>query len=559
MRNNDRKASKGAGFDFWRISSLVILCLFVFFIIYPMTKLLIEAFTDTATGRFSFINFKRFFSEPYYYSTFWNSMKVTLASTLITLVFGVGLAYVLNAYEIKGKSLIQFIMIITMLSPPFISAYSWILLFGNQGVITGAIRTLFGIRARFNIYGFKGILVVFCVKLTPYVYMYVNGALKKVDSTILEASESLGYHGLRRMFTAVVPLILPTVLAAALVSFANAFADYGTPALVGQNYQVMPTMVYSEYVNEVSTNSNISSAMGILMILFTLFLFVAQKYYVARKSFVNNTVARPIVAQRAHGMRNFLLHAFVYVVSLIAILPQCTIIYVSFLKSNGLKFTGGFTLDNYIKAWSKASESIVNSYKLSLIAIVVIVVLGMIVGYVTVRRKGALSSMLDTFVMVPFIVPGAILGIMLIKAFNSGAVILTGTSLIIVVAYVMRRMMYTVRSSSAILFQISPTLEEASISLGYSPLRTFTHITGRLMLSGVLSGAIISWIACINELSSSLMLYSANTKTMSIYIYLEASRGYLADAAGMAAIMTYSLILMVVLLIKITGNRDIAV
>lgn len=555
----DRASTRRFHFDGWKVSSFLILCLFVFFVIYPMTNLFIEAFTDSATGQFSLINLKRFFTESYYYSTFWNSMKVTLASTLITMVLGLCLAYVLNVYTIKGKALVQFLMIITMLSPPFISAYSWILLFGNQGVVTTFIKSVFHIRAKFNIYGFRGILIVFVIKLTPYVYMYVNGALKKVDSTLLEASESLGYHGLRRMMTAIIPLILPTTLAAALVSFANAFADYGTPALIGQNYQVMPTMVYSEYVNEVSTNSNISSAMGILMILFTLLLFVVQKYYISRKSYVSSSVAHPIQETRAHGVKNVLLHAFVYIITFVAALPQITIIYVSFLKSNGLKFTGGFTFDNYLKAWNKASSSIVNSYVLSLIAIIVIVVLSLIIGYVTVRKKGLLASTLDTCVMVPFIVPGAILGIMLIKTFNKGTFILTGTSLIIIVAYVMRRMMYTVRSSSAILYQISPSLEEASISLGYTPAKTFLHITGRLMLSGVLSGAIISWIACINELSSSLMLYSANTKTMSIYIYLEASRGYLADAAGMAAIMTYSLIISVLVLMKLTNSKDIVV
>lgn len=559
MQNNNMVGRKQSKWDVWRISSLVILCLFLFFVIYPMFRLFREAFTDSATGAFSLTNFKRFFTEPYYYSTFWNSMKVTLASTIITMILGIGLAYVLNSYEIKGKHFVQFLMIITMLSPPFISAYSWILLFGNQGVITSAIKSLFHIRAKFNIYGFNGILLVFVVKLTPYVYMYVNGALKKVDSSLLEAAESLGYHGLRRMMTVVIPLILPTALAAALVSFANAFADYGTPALIGLNYQVMPTMVYSEYINEVSTNSNISSAMGVLMILFTLLLFIAQKCYIARKTYAAGSVSRPIIPRKASGFSNVMLHIFVYVISFFSMLPQVTIIYVSFLNSNGLRFTGGFTFDNYIKAWKKASSAILNSYKLSFIAIAVIILLGLIIGYVSVRKKGPLASMLDTCVMVPFIVPGAILGIMLIKTFNSGTFILTGTGLIIIVAYVMRRMMYTVRSSSAILYQISPSLEEASISLGYSPSKTFMRITGRLMLSGVLSGAVISWIACINELSSSLMLYNANTKTMSIYIYLEASRGYLADAAGMAAIMCYSLIISVFLLMKLTGSKDITV
>lgn len=545
--------------DIWTLLSLGVLCLFVFFVVYPMSTLVIEAFRDNTTGAFSLVNFRKFFTDSYYYTSFFNSMKVTLTSTMLTLLIGSGLAYILASYKIRGKGIIQIIMIVAMLSPPFIGAYSWILLLGNQGVITNFFKNVFDIRLNLNIYGFKGILIVFTIKLFPYVYMFVQGALKKMDSSLLEASESLGYHGLRKIFTSVVPLILPTILAAALVSFSNAFADYGTPGLIGQNYKVMPTMVYSEYVNEVSTNSNLSSAMGVLMILFTLLLFFLQNHYVARKNYVSGSMAKPIIPRPAKGIGGVFAHIFVYLFCLIAMLPQITIIYVSFLKSNGLKFIGGFTLENYVKAWTKASSSIVNSYKLSIIAIVVIIVLGIIISYVSVRRKNALSSALDTLVMVPFIVPGAILGLMLIKTFNSGIFVLTGTSLIIIVSYTMRRMMYTVRSSSAILYQLNPSLEEASISLGYSPMSTFFRITGRLMLTGVASGAVISWIACVNELSSSLMLYSSQTKTMSIYIYLEASRGYLADAAGMAAIMTYSLIIAILIMTKVTGSKEVTI
>ena len=555
MPSNQVKTKRKA--DIWTYLSIILLCFFALFILYPLFKLFITGFQDT-NGNFSLTNFKTFFTEPYYYNAFFNSMKVTLCSTLITMVLGTAFAYIMATVQIKAKSLIQFIMIIVMLSPPFISAYSWIMLLGNQGVITKLIKSIFGARTKINIYGFPGILTVFSLKLFPYVYMYVQGAMKKLDSTLLEASESMGYSGLRKAFTVVFPLILPTALAAFLVSFANAFADFGTPALIGRNYKVMATLVYDEYINEVQANSNLSAALGILMVAFTLILFALQKWVVSRKTYSSNVVAKPIVPKPAKGVGGVLAHVFIYLFSLLAMLPQLTVIYISFQKSQGTRIVGGFTFDNIIKAWEKARDSIFNSYRLSLGAMVLIIIIGMIIGYVSVRRKGPLANALDTMSMMPFIIPGSILGIMLIRAFNTPPILLTGTGFIIIIAFVMRRMMYTVRSSAAILYQISPQMEEASIILGYNPFRTFLNITGRLMLTGVLSGAVISWIACINELSSSVMLYNADTKTMSVFIYLEAFRGYLTDAAGMSAIMTMSMIIAVLAVMKLTGSKEIA-
>jgi iron(III) transport system permease protein len=178
----------------------------------------------------------------------------------------------------------------------------------------------------------------------------------------------------------------------------------------------------------------------------------------------------------------------------------------------------------------------------SLIAIAIIVVFGMLLSYLVVKKKSKMTGVLDLLIMFPYVIPGAVLGISLLVAFNRPPLLLSGTAAIMIIAYVVRKMPYTIRSSSAILYQIDPSIEEASINLGVSPMRTFFKITARLMAPGVLSGAILSWITTINELSSSVMLYSGKTATISVAIYTEVVRSSFGTAAALASILTLTTI-----------------
>lgn len=184
----------------------------------------------------------------------------------------------------------------------------------------------------------------------------------------------------------------------------------------------------------------------------------------------------------------------------------------------------------------------------------------MLTAYLSVRKKSMLTSAIDTIAMFPYIIPGSVLGITLLLAFNGKGdpLVLSGTATIMIISLVIRRLAYTLRSSSAILYQISPSVEEAAISLGDSPLKAFVKVTAKLMLPGVISGAILSWITLINELSSSVMLYTANTRTMSVAIYNEVIRASYGTAAALATILTLTTVLSLFLFFKISVSKDVA-
>lgn len=542
--------------DFWSIITLVIVLIFAIFFIYPLLSLLLSGFKSPDTGAFTLDNFLKFFRKKYYYNALGNSFKVTICVTILATVIGAPLAYLMTAFKVKGKGLLEILIIISMLSPNFIGSYSWVLLLGRSGVVTKFFENTFGINMP-TIYGFTGILLVFTLKLFPFIYLYVSGALKKIDMALLEASESLGCKPIKKIVTLILPLVLPTLLAGGLLVFMNALADFGTPMLIGEGYNVMPVLIYSEFISETGGQANFAAALATIMVIITLVIFLAQKYVVNKKSFTMSSL-RPMKAKQLNGWRNILTHGFIYFVVFLAIIPQLTVIYTSFLATKGSRFINSFSLESYRSVFNKLGSAIMNTYLYGIIAIIIIVLLGIFIAYLSVRRRSWLTSIIDTVTMLPYIIPGSVLGITLLLAFNKKPMLLSGTFVIMIIAFVVRRLPYTLRSSSAILYQISPSLEEASISLGCSPVKTFFKVTTVMMLPGVFAGAIMSWITVINELSSSIILYTGGTKTLSVSIYTEVIRASYGTAAAMATILTATTIISLLIFFKVSGSKEVS-
>ena len=540
--------------DFWAGVTLLSIAVFALFLIYPLFSLFVSAFQDASTGAWSMQNFVHFFERKYYYQSMINSFSVTTCVTILAVIIGTIVAYFMTLYKIKFKSAVEICIVISLLSPPFIGAYSWILIGGRNGYVTRFLAQ-YGIDFP-SIYGFAGILLVLTLKLYPFIYLYVAGAMKNIDSALIEAAESLGCSGIRKVVTIIVPLITPTILAGALMVFMNAMADFGTPMLIGEGYNVMPVMIYSEFINEVGDQANFAAAMAALMVLITSTIFMLQKYVVNRKSFTMSSL-RPLPVGELHGLRKVIVHLFIYTLVALSMIPQLVVIYTSFLKTSGSIFVDGYSLDSYRTIFDSLGTAISNTYLFSTTAMIAIVFLGMTIAYLTTRKKSWLTEIIDTLSMFPYIIPGSVLGITLLLAFNDEPLLLSGTAAIIIISLIIRRLPYTLRSSSAILYQLSPSMEEASISLGASPLKTFFKITAVMMLPGVMSGAIISWITAINELSSSIILFTGATKTMSVAIYTEVIRASYGTAAALSTILTLTTIMAMVIFFKVSGRRDV--
>lgn len=540
-------------FGFWSIVIIVLLVLAAFFIVYPFAKLFYQSFFPKG-GAFSLSNYAKFFSKKYYMMGLRNSMLICVCTTILGTLIGIPMAYISTRFNIWGKRIINMAVVLSMLSPPFIGAYSWILLLGRAGFITKLLEKI-GIEIG-SIYGFQGILLVFTLKLFPYVYMYVSTALKNFDSSLEEASESLGVHGFKRIWHVTLPVIMPTILSAALIVFMTSLADFGTPMLIGEGFKTLPVMIYERYLSEVSSNASFASTLSVIIVCCSLLVLAIQKIIIARKNYTMSAMRPPEVVSLSTGKRILATFAVGFV-ALLAVLPQITVVVTSFLKTNGPLFVKGFSLDSYRAILGKLSTNIRNTFTFSVIAIIIMMILGLLLAYIIVRRRGKIANLLDTLVMFPYVIPGSVLGISLILAFNQKPFILTGTVLILVVSYTIRKLPFTLRSSIATLYQIDPAIEEASISLGVPPMKTFAKTTAILMLPGMLSGAVLSFIATINELSSTIILYSGKTGTISVAIYTEIFKDGYGTAAALATILTVSTIIALIIFDKVSGGKSV--
>ena len=541
----------------WIAVSAVLFLLFLVFLIFPLFQIMKQS-VIADDGSLTLAQFRKFFSQKYYTNTISNSLKVTLAVTACSLLVGIPMSYFYSFYKLRLSKLVFTISILCCMSAPFLGAYSWILLLGRSGVITTFFRNSFGINIG-NIYGFGGILLVQTLKFFPLVFIYMNGAFRNIDNSLMEASANLGCTGIKRLFSVVLALVMPTVLAASLLVFMRAFADFGTPVVIGEGYMTFPVLIYREFVNENGADYGFASAISVIAIVVTALVFLAQKWATRKFSFSLNSL-HPVEKKEAKGIGGFLMHAYCYIVCLIAFMPQVFIIYLSFRNTNvaGTIFVDGYSLGSYRAAMNRLLlRSMGNTVKLGLLALLFIIVIAILISYLTVRRKNALNDTIDTFSMIPYIMPGVVIGIALLTAFGHKPFKLTGTFTIMLLAVIIRRLPYTIRSATATLSQIPMSIEEAAISLGASKLKTLTRITVPMMSSGILSGAILSWVAILTEVSSAIILYNNRSITMTISAYVAITRGNEGMAAAFAAILTVMTIISLLVYLKISKSEDI--
>ncbi|NCB65052.1 MAG: iron ABC transporter permease [Bacilli bacterium] len=542
--------------EIWNLLAYIILALYLLFLVFPLFKVLRSSMVGS-DGSFSFEWFRKFFGQKYYFSTLFNSFKISIATTFFSLLLGIPLAYFYNLYAMKGRRFLQIVIILCSMSAPFIGAYSWILLLGRNGVLTLFLESIFPITMP-SIYGFNGIVLVLVTRLFPMVFLYVSGALQSIDNSLLEASRNLGINGIKMFVKVILPLCMPSILAAALLVFMRALADFGTPLLIGEGYRTFPVEIYNQYVGETSVNYSFAAAISVIAIGITAIVFFIQKWLTSKFRFTINAL-HTIEQKKPKPMTSVLIHLYAYILVGISMMPQVYLAYCSFRNTSksGALFLPGFSLNNYRIGLSKMKSAISNTLLIGLISVGIVVVLAILVAYLVVRRPSAKSHAIDTLSMVPYIIPGSVVGIALIMAFNTKPLVLTGSVAIMIISMVVRRIPYTIRSSVAILGQIPISVEEAAISLGCSKLKAFFSITVPMMSNGIISGGLLSWVTIITELSTSIILYTSHTVTLTLSIYIFVSRGTDGPAAAMATILTAFTILSLLIFMRFSKSKDV--
>ncbi len=540
--------------DAWSVVTGASFLLLGALLLVPLGKLL-WASVVAEDGGLTLRHYVEFLGRPYYSRTIGHSFLVSTLVTLGALVLAVPLAWLVARVDIPGKSLLRTLVILPLVSPPFIGAYSWILLFGRAGYVTTALGHV-GV-ALPTVYGMHGIVLALTLNLYPLAFLLVLSGLMTIDPSLEEAAEGLGSTRWRVLRTVTLPVALPSILGGALLVFLTAFADFGAPMIIGEGYQVLPTIVYSLFVDEMGGPPSKASTAATLLVICATALLLLQWWLVGRKRYAM-VQSKPVSPVRPRPGVRWLLTAYAYLVVGVSLVPAAVVAITSFFEARGPVLYPHFSLGNYREVVFNVPRAIGNSFFLSGLSTLVDVALGTLIAYLVVRRRSAATAALDSTVMLPYAIPGTVIGVAYIVAFNTPPVVLTGTFLILILAYVVRRLPYSVRAGAAILHQIDPAVEEASVSLGVPPVRTFLKVTARLMAPGIVSGGILTWVQTITEISATIFLYVAAWSTMTVVIYRQVSSSNFGSAAAAATLLLAAVFVPVLIVNWAMGDRAVA-
>jgi len=529
--------------------TLLALMFLALFLLYPLW-IVLEASLHDPSGAWSLAPYAKILASRYYVGSLDNSLIAGALSMICATAIGVPLAFCLARVEVPGKSLLMTLASLPLVLPSFVGAYALVLLFGHVGVVTVALRSI-GIPIG-DIYGMAGIVIVFTLTLYPYVLMPTVAGFKAIDVSVEEAARNLGASRWRVFRTVLLPIVVPSVLAGALLVFIETLENFGVPSVLAEDRPFLSIDIFKLFAGESDSNPAAAGALSTLLVGITIAVLLLQRRYLAKRRFATGARRAPptILLSRPWLL---LATAYAWGVVLVSLLPFGAVLVISFLHFSGPVLSWQFGLGNYATLLHGSYQPLYNTGILATAAALAATLFGAPIGYVLVRHRSRLSTLLDVVAIVPFAVSGTVLGIGLIIAFNSGPMVLTGGWLILVLAYVVRKLPFSIRSASAIVHQIDPSLEEASINLGVSPLKTFVTLTVPLMAGGLIGGMVLVWVTVAAELSSTIVLYSSRWATMTVLMFqaLEGTApGQSAAAASILILFTAVPLLLVYRLLR---------
>src|SRR5690625_4240613 len=537
----------------WLVGGITGIVLVVF-LIYPIGKTLLSSFVQqgdaVSFANFTLHNFQRFFTSPLYQQAFLNSLFVSIASTVIATLLALPAAYAVARIQIPFRNLIMSLSVIPLIAPPFIGAYSWVILLGRQGIFTHYLNEWFGITLP-SIFGPFGIILALSLAYFPFVFLITQGALAAADPYIEESAKLMGASRWRILRTITFPLVLPSILAGSLTVFIRALGNVGVPGVLGGDYYVLPTLILFQV--EGFFNLNGAAAIAVVNVLLVLAVLLIVNRFSGQKRFVTMTGTSRAAPRSTSRRARIFGSVYCWGLLLLALLPQLVVSFSSFAERwAGTLFPTQLGLGNYRLILQDVLSPITNSLTLATAATVLALLFGTITAYVALRKRFRGRWLIDLTIMLPFVLPGIVTGVAYLATFNSGPLILTGTAVILVFGYFVRRIAYAFRSVSAAIGQVDPKLEEASAICGAGWGGTMRKITVPLIAPGILAGGILVFSTLIGELSVTIMLFSGHWKTVSIAIYEHLTSHRIGPASALGSIVVVLTLILVFVASRLT-------
>jgi len=555
-RRLDRKKVLG---DPVLMAMILILVIFVsLFIVYPLMMLLYEAFY-TADDGVTIKILDSTLNMAVFRNAFTNTVRLGIITGFTSVIVGLLFAYIDVYVRLKRRFLRgMFKVVATMpvVSPPFVLSLSIILLFGRTGLIT---RNLLHLRTS-NIYGLIGLIIVQTLTYFPVCYLSFKGLLKNIDPSIEEAARDIGASRMKVFRSITLPLMLPGIGNAFLVTFIESIADFANPMIIGGDYDTLATTIYLQITG--SLNKNVASAMALILLALTMALFMLQKYWLERKSTATLTgkAARGRILIQEKSVRvplSIIAGAIgTFVIALYILVPIGSLFnlwgrdYSLTLKWYHYTFASG--------GWTQYLDSI----ELATIAAPICALISMVIAFLVVKKKFIGKGYLEFVSMMAMAVPGIVLGIAYIRGFVTGVFhsgfleCLYGTGAIIVIVFVVRSLPIGTRNGIAALQQIDKSIEESATDMGANSGKVFMSITLPLIKDSFVSGLITAFVRSITAISAIVLLINARWRLITYQISESANKGYYGAACAYATILiliVYAAILLLQLFTKYFG------
>jgi iron(III) transport system permease protein len=525
--------------DPWLAAALAVSALLVALVVLPQLWLL-RASLLSPSGRVTFENAAHFFSSPRYLAALRNSAVLSVLICAFSMLIAVPLAFVHARHRLPGKGAILTLAAMATVTPPFLGAYVWVMLLGWSGLLSSAVRAM-GIPFE-GIVGFWGIVWVGSWSAVGLVFMFAYDAFSTMDPSLEEAAMSVGASRLRAYLQVSLPMATPALLTVGYLVLMAAFTDFGTPKIIGGDVEVLPVVVYNAFLGEVSTRPAMAATASLVMVAISTLVLMAQRFILTRRSYALSGSARARPRPMSDAA-TALVMAWTAAVFVMVFTPHVVVTGLSFFTWTMDVPHLPVTLDNYVALGRRSLSPVLVSYLLSIVSTLAAVLVGLLAAYVVVRKAFlVIGPSLNALVMMPYLIPGTVLAVGLIVAFSRPPFALTGTGAILAIAYFIRKLPYSMKAAEAALYQVHPSMEEAALSVGATPARAFRDVTVRMILPGLASGATVTFLATITELSATIMLYSAAWTTMTVVIFQAAQGmgGVFGVASATAVVMMAS-------------------
>ncbi|NTF83742.1 iron ABC transporter permease [Agrobacterium rhizogenes] len=570
----ERGVMKGDAFVVSAIAMLIILV--AIFVFYPVGSMFVGAF-QAFDGSFNPDGFITNIQDPSVWSlsclvggdrcgvawrTLWLAIMTASGATLLGLCF----ALVATRTRFPFKKGLRLLTILPIITPPFVVGLALTLLFGRAGVVTQTLASVFGTEPGRWLYGLTGIWIAQVLSFTPISFLVLIGVVEGVSPSMEEASQTLRADRWRTFWHVSLPLMKPGLANAFLIAFIESMADFGNPMVLGGSHGVLSTEIFFAVVGSQNDPSR-AAVLAMILLFFTMSAFIAQRFWLAGKSFATVTGKGDSGAHIAlpRGL-SIAVHAIVIPWMLFTVIVYTMILFGGFVRTWGLN--NSLTIQHYVKAFSigwrddggiawtgVAWNSFWTTMEIALISAPLTAAVGLLTAYLIVRQKFVGRNLFEFALMMSFAIPGTVIGISYIMAFNLPPLEMTGTALILVACFVFRNMPVGVRGGVAAMSQLDKSLDEASLTLGADSFRTIRKVILPLLRPAITAALVYSFVRAITSISAVIFLVSAQYNMSTAYIVGLVENGEYGVAIAYSSALIVVMIVIIASFQLLVGER----